>query len=112
MLRHVVDLVQFNKSSEKRRFLMVNRVYLHEGVTVVYACRDFGLADIVHCSAMERFAANMPVVAGFELRGHSRYPNISRWYSAMDARPAYQKVKSDDTTLNLVIRYRLYLLKG
>ena len=69
------------------------------------ASRDFGMADIVHCSAMERFAANMPVVAGMQLRSHSRYPNISRWYSAMDARPAYQKVKSDDTTLNLVIRY-------
>ena len=67
-------------------------------------CRDFGLADIVHCSAMERFAANMPVVAGVELRGNPRYPKISRWYSAMDSRPAYQKVKSDDTTLNLVIR--------
>ncbi len=53
---------------------------------------------------MERFAANMPVVAGVELRGNPRYPKISRWYSAMDSRPAYQKVKSDDTTLNLVIR--------
>lgn len=66
--------------------------------------RDFGMADIVHCSAMERFGANMPVLAGIQLRSHSRYPNISRWYSAMDTRPAYQKVKSDDTTLNLVIR--------
>ena len=46
----------------------------------------------------------MPVVAGVELRGNPRYPKISRWYSAMDSRPAYQKVKSDDTTLNLVIR--------
>ena len=53
---------------------------------------------------MERFAANMPVVADFQLKGHSRYPNILRWYGAMDTRPAYQKVKSDDTTLNLVIR--------
>ncbi|KAL3147580.1 glutathione s-transferase [Trebouxia sp. C0009 RCD-2024] len=69
-----------------------------------YLVGDFGMADIVHCSAMERFAANMPVLAGMHLRSHSRYPNISRWYSAMDARPAYQKVKSDDTTLNLVIR--------
>lgn len=69
-----------------------------------YLVGDFGLADIVHCSAMERFAANMPVVAGLKLRGNPRYPKISRWYSAMDSRPAYQKVKSDDTTLNLVIR--------
>lgn len=68
-------------------------------------CRDFGLADIVHCSAMERFAANMPVVAGLELKGNPRYPNLNRWYSAMDSRAAYQKVKSDDTTLNLVIRW-------
>ena len=54
---------------------------------------------------MERFAANMPVVAGLELRGNPRYPSINRWYSAMDSRAAYQKVKSDDTTLNLVIRW-------
>ena len=72
--------------------------------SVQSASRDFGMADIVHSSAMERFAANMPVVAGLQLRGHARYPNISRWYSAMDSRSAYQKVKSDDTTLNLVIR--------
>ena len=53
---------------------------------------------------MERFAANMPFVAGLQLRDHPRYPNITRWYSALDSRPAYQRVKSDDTTLNLVIR--------
>lgn len=69
-----------------------------------YLVGNFGLADVVHCSAMERFAANMPVVAGLHLKGHTRYPNISRWYKAMDSRSAYQKVKSDDTTLNLVIR--------
>lgn len=67
-------------------------------------CRDFGMADIVHCSAMERFAANMPRITGLDLRKNQRYPNIARWYAVMDRRPSYQKVKSDDTTLNLVIR--------
>lgn len=62
------------------------------------------MADIVHCSAMERFAANMPRIAGLSLKKNPRYPNIARWYAVMDRRPAYQKVKSDDTTLNLVIR--------
>lgn len=67
------------------------------------------MADIVHCSAMERFAANMPHIVGLDLRKSPHYPNIARWYAVMDRRSAYQKVKSDDTTLNLVIRYVLAL---
>lgn len=53
---------------------------------------------------MERLAANLPVMRGFELRDHTDYPHTAAWFQALDARPAYQKVKSDDTTHNLVFR--------
>ena len=62
------------------------------------------MVDIVYAPAMERLAANLPVMRGFRLRDHPEYPQTAAWFQALDARPAYQKVKSDDTTHNLVFR--------
>lgn len=57
------------------------------------ASRDFSLADIVYAPAMERLAANLPVMRGFELRANPDYPATAAWFAALDARPAYQRVK-------------------
>jgi glutathione S-transferase len=53
---------------------------------------------------MERLAANLPVMRGLSLRDHPDFPKTAAWFEALDARPAYQKVKSDDVTHNLVFR--------
>ena len=53
---------------------------------------------------MERLGANLPVMRGFDLRRHPGYPHTAAWFGALDQRPAYQRVKSDDTTHNLVFR--------
>ena len=66
--------------------------------------REFGVADCVYVPALERFAANMPLGRGFNLRNNPNFPNLAAWYAAMDSRPAYQKIKSDDITHNLVFR--------
>ena len=67
-------------------------------------CRHFSLADIVYTPAMERLGANLPVMRSFNLRNHPTYPNVAQWFAALDERPAYQRVKSDDMTHNLVFR--------
>lgn len=71
---------------------------------VGWGCRAFSLAECILVPALERFAANLPLARGFKLRGNPQFPNLARWYEAMDARPTYQRLKSDDTTHNLVVR--------
>lgn len=68
-------------------------------------CRkDLSLADVMYVASLERFAAMMPVARAFNMRDNPAYPRLDAWYQAMDELPAYQKVKSDDRTLQLLIR--------
>ena len=71
---------------------------------LLWQCRRFSLADIVYTPALERLGANLPVMRSFPLRHHPSYPHIAEWFAALDKRPAYQRVKSDDMTHNLVFR--------
>ena len=48
--------------------------------------------DILFIPALERFAANMPFVRGFSMKGNPSYPHLNAYYEAMDALPAYQEV--------------------
>ncbi len=81
-----------------------------KGCLCMHARRQFSLADIAYAPGMERLAANLPVMRGFELRANAGYPRTGAWFGALDARPAYQRVKSDDTTHNLVFRRAPLLL--
>ena len=49
--------------------------------------------DVLYVPAMERFAANMPLVRGFHLRGNPAYPNLAAWFDALNALPSYQQVR-------------------
>ncbi len=69
-----------------------------------YFMKDFSLVDIMYSSGLSRFAANLPVFRGYHLIGNERYPNINRWFEALEQRPAYQVVKSDSITFNLILR--------
>lgn len=69
-----------------------------------YFLTDFSLVDAMYVPALERLAANLPMVRGFSLRSNPRYPKLAAWYAAMDTRPAYCKVSSDAETHNLVVR--------
>ena len=62
------------------------------------------MADIVFAPALERLAANLPVLRHVDLRDAERRPNLAAWFQAMDARPSYAKAKSDDYTHNLIAR--------
>lgn len=75
-----------------------------------YFMGEFSLVDIMYAPHLHRIAANVPVYRGYPIRGNERFPNLNRWFEAIDSRPAYARIKSDVTTNNLVLR-RIFGLK-
>ena len=69
-----------------------------------YFLSTFSLVDIAYSPRLDRLAANLPVYGGYHLKGNPQYPRINAWFEAIKQRPAYQRVSSDDTTNNLVMR--------
>ncbi|MGL5835458.1 MAG: glutathione S-transferase family protein [Waterburya sp.] len=69
-----------------------------------YFMGEFSLVDIMYAPHLTRIAANLPVYRDYNVRGNERFPNLNRWYEAIDSRPAYERIKSDTTTNNLVLR--------
>lgn len=63
-----------------------------------YYCLQFSMVDAVYAPFLERIAASMPYWPGLQVRSNPRWPSLNLWYSAMDSRPAYQAMKSDDFT--------------
>ena len=43
----------------------------------------------------------LPKFRGVALRDNPDFPAVSRWLAAMEARPAYQRVRSDDQTVQV-----------
>ena len=54
---------------------------------------------------LERLAAHMPYGKGLDLRNNSKYPGLEQWFLAMLDLPSYQKVRSDDRSIQLHFRY-------
>jgi glutathione S-transferase len=71
-----------------------------------YFLSTFSVVDITYSPHLDRLAANLPVYRGYDLKGNPRYPRINAWFEALKQRPAYHRVKSDDTTNNLLLRRR------
>lgn len=57
------------------------------------------MIDAVYAPFLERIAASMPYWPGVVVRGNERWPAVNSWYDAMDSRPTYQAMKSDDFTI-------------
>jgi len=55
---------------------------------------------------MERVLSLLPVSRGFDPLKDPSYPGLQAWHAAIDALPAYQKVKSDPETLRLLFAKR------
>jgi glutathione S-transferase len=66
----------------------------------------FSLVDIMYSPHLDRLAANLPVYRGYHLKGNPRFPRINAWFDALNQRPAYNRVKSDNITNNLLLRRR------
>lgn len=58
----------------------------------------FSLVDAVYAPFLERTAASMPYWPGVKVRGNDRWNAVNLWFDAMDSRPSYQAMKSDDFT--------------
>ncbi|KAH7296906.1 hypothetical protein KP509_26G044400 [Ceratopteris richardii] len=61
--------------------------------------QEFSLVDAVYAPFLERIAASSPYWVGVQVRGTDRWPALNAWFDAMDTRPAYQAMKSDDFTI-------------
>ncbi len=71
-----------------------------------YFVSNFSLVDIMYSPHLDRLAANLPVYRGYHLKGNERFPRINAWFEALNQRPAYHRVKSDNITNNLLLRRR------
>ncbi len=71
-----------------------------------YFVSSFSLVDIMYSPHLDRLAANLPVYRGYHIKRNPRFPRINAWFEALNQRPAYHRVKSDDTTNNLLLRRR------
>jgi glutathione S-transferase len=74
-----------------------------------YFVSSFSLVDIMYSPHLDRLAANLPVYQGYHIKGNPRYPHINAWFEALNQRPAYHRVKSDNITNNLLVRRRFGL---
>ncbi|MBD2138404.1 glutathione S-transferase N-terminal domain-containing protein [Anabaena sp. FACHB-1237] len=66
----------------------------------------FSLVDIMYSPHLDRLAANLPVYRGYHIKENPKFPHINTWFAALKKRPAYNKVKSDNITNNLLLRRR------
>ncbi|OUL26331.1 glutathione S-transferase family protein [Nostoc sp. 106C] len=71
-----------------------------------YFLSSFSLVDILYSPHLDRLAANLPVYRRYHIKGNPRYPRINAWFEALNQRPAYHRVKSDNITNNLLLRRR------
>jgi glutathione S-transferase len=55
------------------------------------------MIDAVYAPFLERIAASVPYYKGLPVR-NNKWAAVDGWYNAMDTRPAYQAMKSDDFT--------------
>ena len=69
-----------------------------------YFIGEFSLVDIMYAPHLKRLASNLPVYRDYQIQGNERFPNLNRWFEVLDSRPAYNRIKSDSTTNNLVLR--------
>lgn len=67
---------------------------------------SLSLVDLMYSPHLDRWAANLPVYRGYNIKGNPRFPRINAWFDALHQRPAYHRVKSDSTTNNLLLRRR------
>jgi glutathione S-transferase len=71
-----------------------------------YFLSTFSLVDIMYSPHLDRLAANLPLYRGYHIKGNPRFPLINVWFAALKKRPAYNRVKSDNITNNLLLRRR------
>ncbi|NEQ36858.1 MAG: glutathione S-transferase [Okeania sp. SIO3I5] len=70
----------------------------------VYLMHEFSLVDIIYTPGLRRLAANLPIFRGYSIYNNDRFPRTNQWLIAIDQRHAYQRVKPNARTNNLVMQ--------
>lgn len=65
---------------------------------------ELSLVDVMYVPTMERLGANLPMARGMDIRTNAAFPRVAAWFAALEALPAYGRVRSDDVTLHLLLR--------
>lgn len=60
-----------------------------------YFLSNFSLVDVIFAPFLERITASIPYYKGVVVRGQGRYPNLDRWFEAMETRDPYLAFQSD-----------------
>jgi len=60
-----------------------------------YFLTEFSIADIVFVPFLERMSASLFYYKGFQLRDSDKFPNISKWFDALETRETYRGTQSD-----------------
>ncbi|KAL4535030.1 hypothetical protein Ndes2437B_g05782 [Nannochloris sp. 'desiccata'] len=60
-----------------------------------YFLSNFSLIDVIFAPFLERVVASIPYYKGVVVRGQGRYPNLDRWFEAMETREPYLAFRSD-----------------
>ena len=56
---------------------------------------DLSLVDCMFAPFLERMAASLPYYKALTLRQNDQWPNIEKWFLAMESRPSYRHIQSD-----------------
>eukprot|EP01025_Chloroclados_australasicus_P018932 TRINITY_DN2011_c0_g1_i1.p1 TRINITY_DN2011_c0_g1~~TRINITY_DN2011_c0_g1_i1.p1 ORF type:complete len:511 (-),score=60.95 TRINITY_DN2011_c0_g1_i1:294-1826(-) len=59
---------------------------------------EFTLIDIIFVPFLERMVASLCYYKGYQIRGTGKWPNIEKWFNALETRPTYLGTKSDHYT--------------
>ncbi|KOO32848.1 glutathione s-transferase [Chrysochromulina tobinii] len=57
--------------------------------------KEVTLVDCFFAPFLERMAASLPYYKGLRVRANDAFPNLERWFRAMEARPSYRHIQSD-----------------
>uniref|UniRef100_A0A7S3XUT5 GST N-terminal domain-containing protein n=1 Tax=Heterosigma akashiwo TaxID=2829 RepID=A0A7S3XUT5_HETAK len=58
---------------------------------------EFSVVDAMYVPMLERYAVQIPITAGIQVRCNPDLPNLNAWYDAMDGVPTYAgRVKGDE----------------
>ena len=87
-------------ASAQARFEKTMDIVDHElGITEgAYFLHDYSLVDVTFAPFLERIVASIVYYKGLVVRGQGRWPNIERWFDALETRPAYLAFRSDHYT--------------
>merc|ERR1712156_382202 len=88
---------QQDEQKKKQLFIQVANVVdnVLSSTNGPYFLEEFSTADVVFVPYVERMNASLFYYKGFLLRDPQKFPNISKWFDALETRETYRGTQSD-----------------